>query len=69
MINLLSDFVTDYAGLAFAMLASLPPATGLYTAMIPVIVYMLMGTSKSLSQGMCSYCNLVYSIYIKLRKE
>ncbi|EDO49691.1 predicted protein [Nematostella vectensis] len=38
-------------GLAFAMLASLPPVTGLYTALIPVMIYMLMGTSKYLSQG------------------
>ncbi|XP_068719707.1 prestin-like isoform X1 [Montipora capricornis] len=38
-------------GLAFAMLASLPPVTGLYTALIPVFVYMLMGTSRHLSVG------------------
>ncbi|XP_031549091.1 sulfate transporter-like [Actinia tenebrosa] len=38
-------------GLAFAMLASLPPVTGLYTALVPVFVYMLMGTSRYLSQG------------------
>ncbi|KAK3733499.1 hypothetical protein QZH41_008730, partial [Actinostola sp. cb2023] len=37
--------------LAFAMLASLPPVTGLYTALIPVLIYMVMGTSRYLSQG------------------
>ena len=33
------------------MLASLPPITGLYVALIPVFVYVAMGTSKHLSVG------------------
>jgi len=50
-------------GLAFAMLASLPPVTGLYTAIIPVLVYMIMGTSKHLSVGSFAViCLMVASV-------
>ncbi|CAB4028337.1 sulfate transporter-like isoform X1, partial [Paramuricea clavata] len=39
------------SGLAFAMLASLPPITGLYVALLPVFAYVVMGTCKHLSVG------------------
>lgn len=38
-------------GLAYALLASLPAVTGLYTAFIPLLVYMAMGTSRHISLG------------------
>ena len=39
------------AGLAYALLASLPAVTGLYTAFVPILVYMAMGTSRHISLG------------------
>ena len=35
------------------MLAGLPPITGLYMAFFPVLVYVLMGTSRHVSMGEC----------------
>ena len=33
------------------MLTTLPAVTGLYTALVPVLLYMVMGTSRHLSVG------------------
>lgn len=38
-------------GIAFAMLAGLPPQAGLYASILPMIVYALLGTSRALSVG------------------
>ena len=38
-------------GLAFSLLASLPPSYGLYTAFFPMIVYFFLGTSRHISIG------------------
>ncbi|XP_030632171.1 chloride anion exchanger-like [Chanos chanos] len=56
---LLSDIVSGVStglvavlqGLAFSLLASLPPGYGLYTAFFPVIIYFFMGTSRHISVG------------------
>ena len=38
-------------GMAYAMIAGLPPVFGLYAALIPQIIYALMGTSRQLAVG------------------
>jgi MFS superfamily sulfate permease-like transporter len=38
-------------GIAYAPLATRPTISGLYTAFFPVIIYALLGTSRSLSLG------------------
>ncbi|MGB1362068.1 MAG: SulP family inorganic anion transporter, partial [Flavobacteriaceae bacterium] len=38
-------------GMAYAMIAGLPPVYGLYAAIFPQIVYALMGTSRQLAVG------------------
>lgn len=38
-------------GMAYALIAGLPPVYGLYAALIPQVVYMFLGTSRQLSVG------------------
>nr|MCS5559316.1 SulP family inorganic anion transporter [Oceanospirillaceae bacterium] len=37
--------------LAYAMLAGLPPATGLYASILPLLAYALFGSSRTLAVG------------------
>jgi len=46
-------------GIAYAMIAGLPPIYGLYTAMIPQMVYALFGTSRQLSVGPVAMDSLI----------
>jgi SulP family sulfate permease len=46
-------------GMAYAILAGLPPEVGLYASLLPPIVYALLGTSRTLSVGPVSVAALL----------
>lgn len=48
-------------GMAYAMLAGLPPIYGLYAATIPLLIYALLGTSRQLSVGPTALVALLVS--------
>ncbi|HMO09558.1 MAG TPA: SulP family inorganic anion transporter, partial [Paracoccaceae bacterium] len=45
--------------LAYAMLAGLPPETGLYASMAPLVLYALFGTSRTLAVGPVAVASLM----------
>lgn len=46
-------------GMAYAMLAGLPPVYGLYAALVPVMVYPFFGTSRQLSVGPVALVSII----------
>ena len=46
-------------GIAYAIIAGLPPQYGLYTAMIPQLVYAVLGTSRQLAVGPAAMDSLI----------
>lgn len=46
-------------GMAYAMLAGLPPEVGLYASILPLIIYGLLGTSRSLAVGPVALVSLL----------
>ncbi len=45
--------------LAYALLAGMPPETGLYASILPLIIYALFGTSRTLSVGPVAVASLM----------
>ena len=46
-------------GIAYAIIADIPPIYGLYTALIPQIVYAIFGTSRQLAVGPVAMDSLI----------
>jgi SulP family sulfate permease len=61
--DLLAGFITAALlvpqGMAYAILAGLPPQVGLYASILPPLVYALLGTSRTLSVGPVSVAALL----------
>ncbi|MBT2582704.1 sulfate permease [Planococcus sp. ISL-109] len=56
-------------GMAYAMLAGLPPVIGLYASTIPLIIYALFGTSKQLAVGPVAMVSLLVLSGVSLLAE
>ena len=46
-------------GMAYAMIAGLPPVFGLYAALLPQVIYALMGTSRQIAIGPVAMDSLI----------
>ncbi len=46
-------------GMAYAMIAGLPPIFGLYASTIPIIIYAIFGTSRQLAVGPVAMVSLL----------
>ena len=56
-------------GMAYAMIAGLPPIYGLYASTIPLIVYALLGTSRQLAVGPVAMVSLLTAAGVGLIAE
>jgi len=56
-------------GIAYAMIAGLPPIYGLYTAMIPQLIYAIFGTSRQLSVGPVAMDSLIVAAGVSALAE
>ena len=51
-------------GMAYAIIAGLPPVFGLYAALVPIIIYALLGTSRQLAVGPVAMDSLLVASFI-----
>ena len=51
-------------GMAYAMLAGLPPIYGLYAAIVPQFIYAIMGTSRQLAVGPVALDSLLVAVAV-----
>jgi SulP family sulfate permease len=56
-------------GMAYAMIAGLPPIYGLYASTIPIIVYALMGSSRQLAVGPVAMVSLLTAAGVGILAE
>ena len=71
--SVVSDLVAGFTvfvflvpqGMAYALLAGMPPIYGLYSAIVPSYMYALLGTSKQLSIGPMAITSLLLSLSIE----
>lgn len=56
-------------GMAYAMLAGLPPITGLYAALVPLFLYALLGTSRQLAIGPVAADSLLVGVAVMAMAE
>ncbi|MBR9923183.1 MAG: solute carrier 26 family protein [Bacteroidetes bacterium] len=56
-------------GMAYAMIAGLPPIYGLYASTVPLIIYALLGTSRQLAVGPVAMVSLLTAASIGMMAE
>ncbi|WP_372639136.1 SulP family inorganic anion transporter, partial [Fodinibius sp.] len=56
-------------GMAYAVIAGVPPIYGLYAGVIPLLIYPLLGTSKNLSVGPVAVDMLIIAAGVSLLAE
>ena len=56
-------------GMAYAMIAGLPPIYGLYASLVPIVVYALLGTSRQLAVGPVAMVSLLTASSVSVIAE